>query len=59
MVVWSGVYIFPYDQESEDLFYGDSDHENDNCYDSIKDATLWHLSSPVCIFGILYSFSEH
>ena len=33
-------------------------YENDNCYDSIKDAALWHQSSAVCIFGILYSFSE-
>ena len=56
--MWSGVYIFPYGQESEALFYGDSDYENDNCNGSMGDAVLWYQSSAVRIFGFLYSFSE-
>ena len=32
-------------------FYGDSDHENDNCYDSIWDAALRHQLHAVRILG--------
>jgi len=41
------------------ILWGISDHENDYCYDSIKDAALRHQLLAVRMLGILYSFSEH
>ena len=37
---------------------GISDHENDNCFDSIWDAASRHQFPVVRMFDILYSFSE-